>query len=80
MKQFAGAILAVSLVSACAAPAAVDFNGNSVKIRTSTNSESDRVGAQKEATRICGKVGKSTDHASTTYIHDLNIQHHYLCI
>ena len=72
---FIGAILA-----ACTPPQTVDFNGHSVKIRTSSNLQSDKAAAFVEARNICGKVGKRAEYASTTYVHDLNIQHLFLCI
>lgn len=67
-------------LSACAPPETVEFNGHSVKIRTSSNLESDKQAASVEAQGICGKVGKRAEYASTTYVHDLNIQHLFLCI
>lgn len=67
-------------ISACTPPATVDFNGHSVKIRTSSNLDSDKQAALVEAQNICGKVGKRAEYASTTYVHDLNIQHLFLCI
>lgn len=74
-------IVAVGVtLSACTPPATVEFNGNSVKIRTSSNLASDKQAALVEAQNICGKVGKRAEYASTTYVHDLNIQHLFLCI
>ena len=67
-------------LSACTPPATVEFNGHSVKIRTSSNLPSDKQAALVEAQNICGKVGKRAEYASTTYVHDLNIQHLFLCI
>lgn len=67
-------------ISACAPPETVDFNGHSVKIRTSSNLASDKQAALAQAQNICGKIGKRAEYASTTYVHDLNIQHLYLCI
>lgn len=67
-------------ISACTPPETVDFNGHSVKIRTSSNLASDKQAALAQAQNICGKVGKRAEFASTTYVHDLNIQHLYLCI
>ena len=78
-KTVAVALIGI-FVSACAPPAPVDFNGHSVKIRTSTNLASEKQTALVQAQNICGKVGKRAEYASTTYVHDLNIQHLYLCI
>lgn len=73
------AVLPLALV-ACAPPAAVEFNGSSVVIRTSTPQLGERQEATKEAERICSKVGKRAEYASTTYVHDLNYRNLFLCI
>ena len=73
-------IVDVGLLEGCAPPATVAFNGHSVTIRTSTPQEQDRQAAEIEAQGICGQVGKRAQYASTTYVHDLNIQHLFLCI
>lgn len=78
--KLAGIVTIGLSVSACAPPATVDFNGHSVKIRTSSNLASDKQAALVQAQSICGKVGKRAEYASTTYVHDLNIQHLFLCI
>lgn len=70
----------VVTVAACAPPATVAFNGHSVTIRTPTPQEKDKQAAAIEAQQICGQIGKSAQYASTTYVHDLNIQHLFLCI
>ena len=67
-------------LAACAPPATVAFNGHSVTIRTATPQEQDKQAAAIEAQQICGQIGKSAQYASTTYVHDLNIQHLFLCI
>ncbi len=67
-------------LAACTPPQTVDFNGHSVKIRTSSNLKKDREAAEIQAKEICAKVGKKAEYASTTYVHDLNIQHLFLCI
>ena len=78
-KAFLSAGLVVVL-AACAPPAAVEFNGNSVVMRTSTPQPAERMEAQAEAQRICSKVGKNAEYASTTYVHDLNYRNLFLCI
>ena len=75
-----GISCATLALAACAPPAAVEFNGSSVKIRTSTPRDDDKQRALAEAQRICSKVGKRAEYASTTYVHDLNYQHLFLCI
>ena len=67
-------------LTGCVPPSAVGFNGHSVTVRTSTPQERDKQAAAVEAGRICGQVGKQAQYASTTYVHDLNIQHLFLCI
>ncbi len=73
-------LIPAAALAGCAPPAAVGFNGNSVTIRTSTPQEQDKQAAAVEAQRICGKVGKRAEYASTTYIHDLNYENLFLCI
>ena len=79
-KAIASAVLASAVLAGCAPPATVAFNGDSVTIRTSTPQEHDKQAAAVEAQRICGKVGKRAEYASTTYIHDLNYENLFLCI
>lgn len=64
-------LVAVALfVTACdvSDPVVSDFNGNSVKVVTSSfdTVEYQRETAGVEANRICGKVGKKAEYASTT--------------
>lgn len=79
-RKPAAIIILGVVVSACTPPETVDFNGHSVKIRTASNLNSDKQSALVKAQNICGKVGKRAEYASTTYVHDLNIQHLFLCI
>ncbi len=76
----AATLVVVAALAGCAPPATVAFNGHSVTIRTSTPQEQDRQAAEIEAQGICGQVGKRAQYASTTYVHDLNIQHLFLCV
>ncbi len=69
-----------ALVSACAPPAPVEFNGHSVVMRTNTPQLLERQEAEQEAQIICSKVGKRAEYASTTYVHDLNYRNLFLCI
>lgn len=73
--------LSITIVlTGCAPPSAVGFNGHSVTVRTSAPQNQDKQAAAAEASRVCGQVGKQAQYASTTYVHDLNIQHLFLCI
>lgn len=69
-----------ALLAACAEPSAVEFNGDSVVMRTSTPQLMEREEAAVEAQRICSKVGKNAEYASTTYVHDLNYRNLFLCL
>ena len=79
-RKLVSVLFVVSVVAACAPPATVEFNGHSVTVRTATPQASDREAATVEAKRVCGKVGKTAEFTSTTYVHDLNYQHLFLCI
>ena len=78
-------IIAAFSLSACdvTQPIVSDFNGDSVKVATSSfdTTEYQRQTASAEADRICGKAGKKAEYASTT----LNQQTYqnsnlYLCL
>lgn len=70
MKKCFCILAATLVVSACdvTQPVVSDFNGNSVKVATSSfdTIEYQRQTAGAEAARICGKVGKKAEYASTT--------------
>lgn len=70
MKKYSLGIAAALLLVACdvTEPVVSDFNGNSVKIATSSfdSVEHQRKTALVEANRICGKVGKKAEYASTS--------------
>lgn len=70
MKKYHFLFAASVLIAACdvTEPVVSDFNGNSVKIATSSfdTMEYQRKTAGAEASRICGKVGKKAEYASTT--------------
>ncbi|MFK7877515.1 MAG: hypothetical protein AB8B71_17360 [Paracoccaceae bacterium] len=62
-------ITAAALLAACenTPPVVSEFNGDSVTIQTNELEPRDyqlRI-SQEEATRICGKVGKKAEYAST---------------
>ena len=70
MRKYAFFTVVALLTTACdvTEPVVSDFNGNSVKGATSSldTIEYQRQTAGAEASRICGKVGKKAEYASTT--------------
>lgn len=85
MKMHYYLLAAALMVAACdvTEPVVSDFNGNSVKVATSSldTVPYQRQTAGVEASRICGKVGKKAEYASTstnpqTY-QNINL---YLCL
>jgi starvation-inducible outer membrane lipoprotein len=71
----------MAMLSACAAvPVVSDFNGSSVKIQSSSLAEDARDATQGEADRICSKVGKTAEYASTRQLPDYNVEFLYLCL
>lgn len=85
MKKIMLAMIAGIVLVGCDStqPIVEEFNGDSVKIVTSgfDSIEYQRETAQKEADRICGKVGKKAEYAST-YANSQTYQNHnlYLCL
>ena len=73
---------ALALTACDATPVVSDFNGSSVKIQTSafTAVKDARVATQAEADRICGKVGKLAEYASSREVPDYVYEHLYLCL
>ena len=71
------------LLGACDAPPVVsDFNGSSVKLQTSSlvPVHDAKASTQTEAGRICGKVGKQAEYASTRTLPNYVSEHLYLCL
>ena len=72
MKKYYLLLAASVLIAACdvTQPVVSDFNGNSVKVATSSfdslEYQRQTAEAEAEASRICGKVGKKAEYASTT--------------
>ncbi len=70
MNKYYGIAAAAFLLTACdiTEPVVSDFNGDSVKVATSSfdTVEYQRKTAGAEAERICQKVGKKAEYASTT--------------
>lgn len=72
-------------LAACieAQPLVSDFNGDSVKVQVSSFAPQDEARAKSlgEAERICGRVGKSAEYASSrTLADDYTYEHLYLCL
>ncbi|WP_298294458.1 hypothetical protein [uncultured Litoreibacter sp.] len=69
MKKCFVGLISVLAISACdvTEPIVSDFNGDSVTVVTGglDSKEYQRETAAKEASRICGKVGKKAEYAST---------------
>lgn len=79
------ALGALGTLAACvpATPVVSDYNGASVKIQTSAlaSTEDQKTVTQAEASRICGKVGKRAEYASTITNSDTYTSEHlYLCL
>lgn len=72
-------VLAFILLSACAETVVTDYNGDSIRIQSS----SARVTSEAfgEARRICGTRGLLAEYASTRYTaNDFVYQHLFLCL
>ena len=80
-------ILFIPLISlsACieAQPLVSDFNGDSVKVQVAAFAPQDEALTKSlnEAQRICGRVGKSAEYASSRNLADeYTTEHLYLCL
>jgi len=75
--------LTVLAVAGCASdPLVSDFNGSSVKLQTSEFMPLAQAKAQSlaEANRICGKVGKHAEYASSREMPGYVLEHLFLCL
>ena len=72
--------IAFLALAGCAGPVVSDFNGASVKIQTYFTTDDEMAEALAEATRICGKAGKTAEFASTVSLPNYTYQHLYLCL
>lgn len=82
MKRFL-AIIAFLALSACDVPPVVtDFNGSSVAIQGAdmTYSPEFKSRYDAEAQRICGRVGKTAEYASSRAMPNYLYSHLYLCL
>lgn len=81
MMRFEMALVAVVAVAGCVSePLVSDFNGSSVKLQTDMFTADPADSTLAEASRICGKVGKTAEYASTRALPDYNYEHLYLCL
>ena len=64
----------------CVAPMVSDFNGNSVKVVEDFGSRQPSAATVEEAKRICGKVGKTTEYASTRSLPNYQTEYLFLCL
>ena len=64
----------------CVAPAVSDFNGSSVKIVEEFGARNPSPATVAEAQRICGKVGKGTEYASTRNLPNYQTEYLFLCL
>ena len=76
-------LLPVLTLSACVVPPIVtEFNGDSVTIQGAdfTYDDSLKTLYKAEADRICGKIGKRAEYASSRAVPGYVMQHLYLCL
>jgi len=68
------------LLLGCVAPAVSDFNGSSVKIVEDFGGMKPSSATVAEAARICGKVGKTSEYASTRSLPNYETEYLFLCL
>lgn len=78
-------VLGLAPLTACieAQPLVSDFNGDSVKVQVSAFAPQDEARAKSlaEAQRICGRVGKQAEYASSRAVADgYTTEHIFLCL
>ncbi len=64
----------------CVEPIVSDFNGSSVKIVEDFGSRNPTEATVAEAKRICGKVGKTSEYASTRNLPNYQTEYLFLCL
>ncbi len=82
MSRFLTGIAVLAVAGCTADPLVSDFNGSSVKLQTSAFVPLAQAKAQSqaEANRICGKVGKHAEYASSREMPGYVLEHLYLCL
>lgn len=73
-------ILPLALAGCVGTPAVSDFNGSSVKIQEAFGGQTPSAATVAEAKRICAKVGKNSEPASTRNLPDYQTEYLFLCI
>jgi hypothetical protein len=64
----------------CVEPMVSDFNGSSVKIVEDFGARTPTPATVAEAQRICGKVGKTSEYASTRNLQNYQTEYLFLCL
>lgn len=81
-KSYIAIACGLALAGCAANPVISDYNGDSVKIQTSSMVAGPEVEAETlaEAKRICSKAGKQAEFASTRSLPNYIAEHLYLCL
>ena len=64
----------------CVAPVVTDFNGSSVKLVEDFGARKPSAATVAEAQRICGKVGKTSEAASSRALPNYQTEYLFLCL
>lgn len=64
----------------CVEPMVSDFNGSSVKVVEDFGGRTPTPATVEEAKRICGKVGKNSEYASTRSLPNYQTEYLFLCL
>lgn len=72
-------VLPIFLIG-CSAPMVSDFNGSSVKVVEEFGGRNPTPETVAEATRICGKVGKTVEYASARSLPNYQTEYLFLCL
>ncbi len=70
----------VLLLGCVSEPIVSDFNGSSVKLVESFGGAKPTDATVAEASRICGKVGKTAEAASSRALQDYTTEYLFLCL
>ena len=73
-------VLLPLVLMGCVAPVVSDFNGSSVKLVEEFGGRQPVDATRAEAARICGKIGKTSEYASSRVVGDFQIEHLFLCL
>ena len=64
----------------CVEPMVSDFNGSSVKVVEDFGGKKPTTATVQEAQRICGKVGKTSEYATTRTLPNYQTEYLFLCL